>query len=137
METNYNTMREDIVTSPQAFTTSWVDLGPEIQMFGYNNLGVWLKIDINDTQNARIRARVKLAKDATDEYSLPIKTAQASDVLIEQQYHEFNVDEDASYLIDFDTKGHAAYLQLQISASVAGASAGQITAASITKRYDH
>lgn len=135
---NYEVNKETIIAaaSPQAFTASWADLGAEIQMHGYNSLGVWLVLDVNNSLDMRLRARVKLDKDATNEYSLPIRSVGTAVVAVEQEYLEFNVDEDANYLIDFDTKGHAGFVQLQISAGTAGATPGQVDECIITKRYD-
>ena len=128
--------RETVTSSAQAFTAAWVDLGSEISMLGYNKMCLWLKLDINDTNNPRIRAIAKLEKGGADEYIMQIKTVAASDVKIEDSYYEWNVDADENSVLQVDTDGLIPFVQLQIQAGTVGASAGEIDACEVTKKLD-
>lgn len=133
MGRNTDLARETLISSPQAFTTSWVDLGSEIEMLGFNKLGIWIDLDVNAANNMRIRALAKLDVAGSAEYSLPIKTVGTSDVAVEQEYYEFNVDEDAKYFLTVDTEGMAPMVQLQIQVGTDGGADAQVESCVITK----
>ena len=110
----------------QDFTDSWVDIGSEIQTEGYRNLLLWLNVDINDTNNPRIRILAKRAYGGTDEYVLPIKTIGTSDVKVEDEYIELNDDADQKIVLSWNLDNLMPVVQVQIQAGTVGASAGQI-----------
>ena len=115
-----------IKETAQNLTTSWVDIGSEIDVSRYRYLRLWVNLDINDSNNARIRVLHKRAAAGTDEYNEVIQTASASDYKIEDHYFEFNADADQKAAIDIDLKNLAKVIQVQVQCSVVGASAGQI-----------
>lgn len=126
--------RETVTSSAQAFTTSWVDLGSEIETLGIESVGVWVDLDINNTNNPRIRAQAKLDAGGAAEYDLVIKTVGTADVKIEDLYYEWNVDADQKSLLQIDLDGLVPYIQLQIQCGTVGAAAGEIESCVITKR---
>ena len=93
---------------------------------------VWLNIDINDSQNVRLRAVGKLAKNATLEYVFPIKVVTSSKVNVQDEFTEFTDDADQSVLVEILTNGLVPIVQLQVEAGTAGATPGQIDNADIT-----
>lgn len=135
---NYDVNQETIVASGSAvtLTTSWADLGSEIQMHGFNSLGIWVTLDINSSNNARIRALVKLTSAATNEYQLPIKTVGSTSVGIEAEVFEFTSDADGNFFFDIDTRGHVGFIQLQGQVGTVGATGADIDELIVTKRYD-
>lgn len=125
---------QEVKTTPQDITASWVDIGSEIVMAGFSELGLWIDLDINDSENVRIRVLAKNDEvSSTSEYNLPIKTVGSTDVKVESLYYEFNEDDDQKMLLEIDTSGHAKKVQIQIQAGTVGASAGQITSIYATK----
>lgn len=136
MQSNYQMVREVVKDSAQAFTTSWVDLGDEIEMRGYNTMGLWITLDINDTLNPRIRALAKLDTGGTKEYLFQIKSVSASDTKIEANYFEWNADADMETFFDIETGGHVPMIQLQIQCGTVGVAAGQIDYCEITKTWN-
>lgn len=125
--------REVVKSTSQALTNAWADLGGEVLTLGYKKIGVWIKIDINDSQNVRLRALPKLDAGATDEYSLSTKVITATDVALTAQYFEFSTDADGNYFIEIDTSGLIFYTQLQVMAGVVGAGPGNILSCEVTK----
>jgi len=130
---NYHYVRKALITSAQAFTTSWADLGAEIEMMGYNSMGIWITLDINAANNMRIRALAKLDSCGTNEYLLPIKTVGTSDVAIEDEYFEFNDDADALFLLEVDTSGLVPFIQLQCQVGTDGGADAEVDYLEITK----
>ena len=126
---------ETLVSVAQDVTAAWADSGAEIPMSGYTKLGVWINIDINDSENFRIRALAKHTSAGADEYIVPIRTVYTDKVSIEEEYLEFNDDEDQLVLFEIDTNNLVPYVQLQIQAGVVGATAGQADEIVITKSY--
>ncbi len=119
-------------SSAQNFTTSWVDYGSEIGTDDHSTIALWLNIDINDTQDARLRILAKHTSSGADEYVLPIKVETATVVNVEDEYYEFIVDEDAKRIISFTLDRVIPFVQVQIQAGTVGASAGQVLASKYT-----
>ena len=121
-----------LISAAQNLTASWADLGSEIDMTKYRRCMVWLNIDINDSQDVRLRAVGKLAKNATLEYVFPIKVVTSSKVNVQDEFTEFTDDADQSVLVEILTNGLVPIVQLQVEAGTAGATPGQIDNADIT-----
>ena len=109
----------------QNFTASWVDYGIEISTDGFDNMSIWLDIDINSTVDARVRI---LAKHTTggDEYSHPIETVSASVISVQDEYFEFETDVDEKRVLLINLDGIIPYVQVQIEAGTVGGTAGKI-----------
>jgi hypothetical protein len=117
----------DLVSSAQNLTTSWAALGSgsNVSVSGKKIAALYVVLDINNSSNARVRA---LGRHTTSgaTYVMPIKTVAASDVKIEDEYYEFNVDEDQNMLLTWDLDGVVNYLDFQVQVSATGTTAGQI-----------
>lgn len=73
---------------------------------------------------------------ADKEYFLPIRSVGASDVKVEEEYLELNVDADQNLVLEVDTNGIIPYLQFQVKDAADGT--GQIDSAYLTfnlRRY--
>lgn len=132
------TRTEDVVTlisSAQTMTTSWADVGTEISTKGYRYITFWLTVDINNSNDQRIRAIAKHTASGSEEYSLVIKTVSASDVKIEEEYLEFNVDADQLVAVTFELGNTTPYVQLQAQVGTLGATAADLDAVYYTLGY--
>jgi len=118
--------------APQDLTAAWADLGAELYVQGAQNLGLWLSVDINNSTDVRVRCLAKLEAAGAVEYSLPIRTVGAADVLIEDEYLELNVDADQNLLLGFQLDGLVPVVQFQVMTAVVGVAAGQIDYAAVT-----
>ena len=123
----------DLIQAAQALTGSWVDLGDEIRTNNLDSFGVFIDLDVNDSQDVRFRALCKHTQNDTDEYFLPIRTITASDVKIQDEYIEFNDDTDQKTIIQVKTDFVVPYVQLQVQAGTVGATPGDITSATLTR----
>ena len=125
---------EEIVAAaaPQNLTAAWVDLGDELFVQGAEWIALWIVLDINDSQNARVRLLAKREADGANEYSLPIRTVAAAVVLIEPEIKEFNTDVDQSIALSWRLDKSVSWVQFQVQAGVVGATAGQIDLAHVT-----
>lgn len=119
------------VGSPQALTNAWVNLGPRVFVQGAQAIGLWLTLDINLSNNARVRPLIAHTVGGAL-HTLPIKTVGASAVLLEPEYDEFNVDADRLMAISWDLDGVVAEVQFQVMVAVVGGTAGEIDAAWVT-----
>lgn len=117
---------------PFEITNAWQDIGAEMVTKGVDSVGVWLDVDVNSSQNVRIRAIAKHEADGTDEYVLPIRTVSASDVKVEDEYVELNDDADQKILVEIALNELVPYIQLQIQDSNDGT--GQIESAYVTMK---
>lgn len=112
------------LVSAQNLTASYADFGPEIDMRGFNVLGLWIITDVNDSRDVNIKALVKHTSDSIDEFEIDgVSTKQlwGSSGSDNKKYYEFNV-------------GAVPIVQLQAMAGTVGATPGDLTIL-ITKRY--
>lgn len=123
-----------IKTTAQDVTASWADLGAELTCEDCKTAAFWFKVDINSSQNVRLRVLGKHTSGG-DAYTLPIRTVSASDVKIESEYFEFNVDADQNVVIAATLDGVIPFVQLQVMAGTVGATAGQIDSVYMTRRF--
>jgi len=118
-----------LISSAQDLTAGWVDLGSEIMVDGNNYLALWINLDINASANARVRVLVKTEYGGTDEFVMPIKTVGSSDIKVEGEHYEFNVDADQKMVISVDLDNLIPWVQVQVQAGTVGGTAGQIDGA--------
>ena len=115
-------------------TGSWANLGPIIDASGSDAVGIWINLDINDSTNFRVRAVGRLTATG-DDYLMPIRSASASDVKVEGEYIEFNVDADQKMILEVGTDQVVPFLQFQVQVGVVGASAAIVLSAYKTEKY--
>jgi len=127
-----------LLSSPLTLTTSWQNIGDaslqEQSLAGNSSVALWTNLDINDSNNARIRA---LAFHTTGgaSYLLPIKTVSSSDIKIESEYFEFNSDSDQKAILTWDLDRVVPYVIFQAQVSSVGSTAAQVDDAYITKGW--
>ena len=120
---NQYTDVETLVTA-QDLTDAYADFGSEIDMRGYNRLGVYIITDVNDSETVTLQVLGKHTSAGTDEYSIDgisektLWTTSASDGKL---YFEFDI-------------GTIPFVQLQAKAGTVGSTAGDLTI-SIDKKW--
>jgi len=120
---------QDLISTAQNFTASWVDLGESIDVRDIATIGLYLNIDINDSLNTRVRM---VAVDGSDEYELPILTVGTSSIAVDQEYFEFTDDADQLMILSFNVLDLVGTVKFQIQAGTAGATPGQIDGAKVS-----
>jgi hypothetical protein len=128
------TDKEVVIDTPQTLTTSWADVGSEIACQGYNVLRFWFTVDINNSNDLQFKAISKHTA-AGSEYNSAIKTVGASDIKIEPEYFEFNVDQDDFVMVEIEIGNATPYVQLQAKVGTLGATAADLEAVYVTKGY--
>jgi hypothetical protein len=124
-----------LITTAQALSTTWIDLGPEIDTERYDHIGLFVSLTISDSTNARVRALGKHTAGGAGEYVFPISTVGASVVEVEDQFIEFNDDTDQNMILSWDLDNLVPVVQFQVQASAVGTTAGQIESALMTRGY--
>lgn len=130
-----NAGRTPLISSAQNLTASWADLGGEIDARGFNHLAVWITLDINDSQDARIQALGKHTAAGTEEYGLIFGVTRGTGATVTAEYYELNSDADQLVVLDIPLNNVVPYVQLQVQAGTAGTTPGQIDAAYYTLGY--
>jgi hypothetical protein len=108
------------LTSPQDLTTSWTDIGDQYSCFGFNVIGIYLKLTINDSQDFRIRILAKTSAESSDEYILPINLVTSEKNYVTDQLAEIDVDEDKNMLLFFDIDTVVPYFKIQVQGGFIG-----------------
>lgn len=114
-----NSFQLDVLgVTPQAVTSTWTDIGTEIDTAGYNTMLLWTNVDIGNSTNIRLRC---LAKSTLDtgvlEFEYPIMTAATTVVGVEGRYFEWTTDEDQLTILQINLNGLIPIVQLQIQAN--------------------
>lgn len=117
--------KETLVSTAQALTANFADLGSELNALSYRTAVIYLDVDINDSENVTIKPLSKLTEAASDEYDLAYKTNAAANVTVDALTYELNVDADQKICFSVDIES-VAFLQFQVKAGVAGANPGNI-----------
>lgn len=95
----------------------YIDQGDEIDMRGYNTLGVYVNFTTNDSTTNTIKILSKHTSGGADEYIL----ASSSD------YVKTVGDSDVKICYEFETGGIIPYIQIQSAAGAVGTTAGTLT----------
>jgi hypothetical protein len=126
-----------LTSTPQNLTTSWVDLGGEIDVGTkkFNTIHLWVTLDINDSNNIRFKILDKWESAGADEYERATISTSANVLYVEPTYYEFNIDEDKKYHFVFGLDNVTPYVQIQVQVGTAGATPAQIDAAYYSLGY--
>lgn len=117
------------VMSQVKFTASYNDIGEPIGVKGWDSLALYVKVDINDTQNARLRFYGKTEVADTDLFLMDHNRIKCPNATVPATENYIELDSDADQLVEViipELYGIEA-VQVQISAGTAGASPGTIT----------
>ena len=123
-----------LIAAKQVITAAWVDLGDAVDTRGAETLGVWIVLDIEGSNDVRIRA-LALHTAEDNEYLLPIRTVSSTDVKITPEYMEFANDVDQNMLLAVTLKNIVPMVQLQVMAGTLGSPAAEIDEADTTQGY--
>lgn len=121
-----------MISAPQTLTGAWVDVGAPIDTRDIYRVSLWVDLDINNSTDVRFRLVGKKTVDATDVFSLPIKTVLPASVKVEPEYYEFNVDADQKQLLDWFVADMAPYVQVQTMVGAVGVTPGQLLSVDVT-----
>lgn len=137
------TSPEALISAAQAFTTSFADIGPEVDSAGYHYCRYWFTLDINQGANARIKILEKHTYAGAEEYPVaPDRvTISAPATYYETvgaanaQYWEIDTDADQLFTMCVQCNNATPYIQVQIQIGVDGGTDAEIDALYVTKGY--
>lgn len=110
-----------VASTGQDVTTSWANVGSEIDVSLYDTLNAWVKITHTSSTDDRIRV-IGRHTSSGDDFVLPIKAVAPTEVKVTDHYYEFDSDETQNVVLDFDvTAIPLALFQIQCSATGATA----------------
>ncbi len=121
---------KDITIDTGEVTAAFMPLGTEIRVEGTQYLAIYATVDINSSQNMRLKATARLESGGTDyviDHSQILYSRDA--VATDKSYIEIDNDEDQYLMWLIPVYGYS-HIQLWLSAETVGATAGQIDALS-------
>lgn len=129
---------QPLITSAQVLTANFANFGSLINAKGFTSIGVFIKLNINDSLNVQLKAIGRTEEAGTDDYLLPIKSVSltAGTVKVKEGVFEFDSDADQLLIIEIETGNLIPFIQLQVKAGTVGASAGQIDDALVAKAWN-
>jgi len=113
-----------------SLTATFNDIGEPIGVKGWDSLALYVKVDINSSQNARLKFMAKTEVEDTDLFLMDHNRIKCPYATIPATEDYIELDSDADQLIEVvipDLYGIAA-VQVQVSAGTVGETAGAITA---------
>lgn len=113
-----------------SLTATFNDIGDAIGVQGWDSLALYVKVDINSSQNARLKFLAKTEVDDTDLFLMDHNRMKCPYATIPATEDYIELDSDADQLVEVvipDLYGIAA-VQVQVSAGTVGETAGAITA---------
>jgi len=130
------TGKEALISAAQTLTTSMADLGGEIDMRTYNQLGLWLTVDINAANNVEIRLLHKHTSAGSEEYrEIYLGTPGSNITTINLNDYQVGADSDQLIKFNIPVSNTTGVVQIQARMETDGGTDGQIDAAYITKAY--
>ena len=114
-----------LLSSPQTVTASWVDIGAEVESGMRSDIGLWIKVTINDSANIDFRIQAKHTSGG-DEYEIMDETIVNGLEAEDPQIHELNRDIDQDVYFHIALGGEIPFLQLQVKAGTVGATGATI-----------
>ena len=111
-------------------TATYNDIGDPIGVKGWDSLALYVKVDINSTNNPRFKFLGKTEADDTDLFLMDHNRIKCPSATVPATEDYIELDSDADQLVEIvipELYGIAA-VQVQVSAGTVGATAGAITA---------
>lgn len=117
---------KDLLTSPQTLTDSWADVGGEIVSDGHADIGFWIKLTINNSNNVQFRFLAKHLEAHADEYEILRETYSAGKDTEDPHIHELNSDTNQKVFMHFPLLGEIPVLQVQAKVLTVGATGATV-----------
>jgi hypothetical protein len=128
----------ELINSSQILNTSWSNLGLLQNVEGYTTLGLFLKIDINNSANLEVRAIGKTSKTSIDDYILNIvQLTDYTNAIVKTKTGSIQMDNDVdqNLILEIVTLNLVPYVQIQVKVGTVGATAAEILEAFIAKSW--
>jgi len=123
-----------LISAAQELDTTFTDLGAEISMEGYNQLGVYLTIDIGTSTNVQLRVLHKHTSGGAEEYrEIYLGSPVINVTSINLNDYEVALDDDQLFKINIPVSNTSPFIQLQVQDDADGT--GQINACYIVKAW--
>jgi hypothetical protein len=125
-----HTALSPLINSPQDITTDWADLGTIHDCFGFTVIGLYLRLDINSSQDFRVRVIGRKSETDSVDYLIPYRLETIENSWVKYgEYTEVDVDEDKNMLLFFHIEGVLPFFKIQIQGGFVGVTPAQITEA--------
>lgn len=134
------TVKSALIAAAQDLTAAWADVGSAVDVRGYKDVVFWATIAINDSQDVRFKVIGLNEVAGTEEYPLSdaaveVMTDNTYAAAAASRYFELNSDVNQLVAIRVKVNNSIAAVKLQTECGTVGTTAGQITAAYVTKGY--
>lgn len=128
----------ELISSSQTLTTSFADLGGEIDMRGLDQLGLWLEVDINQAEDVEIRIWHKHTSGGTEEYrEIYLGSPSGNITTINLNDYQVGADSDQFFKINIPVSATSPFIQVQAREATDGGTDADIDTAYITKAWAH
>ena len=124
--TRGHTQVSPMIKVPKTISANWSDVGGTYSSFGFNVIGLYIKLSINDSQDFRVRIIATTSLEDDTGYILPINLVTSEKIYVTDQYAEIDVDEDKDMLLFFDIDTVVPFFKVQVQGGFIGTTAATI-----------
>lgn len=124
--------KQELLAAAQTITDTWADVGEAIDVRDVSSLGLWVDLDVNNSQDVRLRLVALPSPDSADIYELPLEAVAATESKIQDHYFELDNDADQKMLLKVSVSDVALYVKVQVMAGTVGGTPGRILSLGIT-----
>ena len=120
---------KSLISSTQAMTASYVDIGPRINTKGLCNIAMWLKGTLNDSDKVMFRIKCFRTETDTDVYYPQIQSVSSNEVTLEPEVYSLT---QLGSVVPLGISELAPWIQFEIKVNTAGATPADVDEAYIT-----
>lgn len=134
---NRNTDALPLISSALTLTNSFADVGGEIATRGYKYIYYYVTVDINNSNDVRLKFLGKHTAGGSEEYVLDHALINAPDTALSatDDYIELATDADQLIIVRVPIDNTLPYIQMQASVGTAGATAADLDAVRFSFGY--
>lgn len=132
-----NTDAFSLISSAQTLTASFADVGAEINAKGYKYVYYYVTVDINNSNDVRLKFLAKHESGGSEEYVMDHALINASDTALSatDDYIEVATDADQLIIVRVPVDNAIPFVQMQASVGTAGATAADLDAVRYSLGY--
>lgn len=125
-----------VIVEEQILTNSWVKIGATQNVKGYTCIGLYLDIDINDSEDVQIKIVGRRDDDDTVEFLLPVYEVTVEGLIdYAGTYFKLSKNEDQSLIIKTNTDNLIPFIDIYVKVGTVGGTAGKIKSLDISKAW--
>jgi len=125
-----------VISSEQELTNAWVKIGKTHNMLGYTSLGLFVDLEINDSEGVQIKVIGKRTEEDTVEFKLPIfEVTVEGTVEYEGTHFVLSDNENQSLIIKTTTDNLIPFVDIYMKVETVGTTPAKLKSFDVSKSW--